>query len=125
MTIITKSFKNEYNLEKRKQLSAKIRNRYRDRIPIIVERAANSDIPDLNKKKYLAQSEMTLEKFITEIRKHFSEETKTNVSKVALFLFVNKSNLPPSSTLISTIYEKYKDEDGFLYITYSGENTFG
>jgi GABA(A) receptor-associated protein len=23
------------------------------------------------------------------------------------------------------IYEKYKDEDGFLYITYSGENTFG
>jgi len=26
---------------------------------------------------------------------------------------------------MSTIYEEQKDEDGFLYITYSGENTFG
>ncbi len=26
---------------------------------------------------------------------------------------------------MSHIYEKYKDEDGFLYVTYSGENTFG
>jgi GABA(A) receptor-associated protein len=26
---------------------------------------------------------------------------------------------------MSSIYEEHKDEDGFLYITYSGENTFG
>lgn len=26
---------------------------------------------------------------------------------------------------MSTIYEQYKDEDGFLYVVYSGENTFG
>jgi hypothetical protein len=30
-----------------------------------------------------------------------------------------------TAALMSHIYEKYKDEDGFLYITYSGENTFG
>lgn len=27
--------------------------------------------------------------------------------------------------MMSTIYEESKDEDGFLYMTYSGENTFG
>ena len=26
---------------------------------------------------------------------------------------------------MSDIYQDHKDEDGFLYITYSGENTFG
>ena len=31
----------------------------------------------------------------------------------------------PSAALMSAIYEENKDEDGFLYMTYSGENTFG
>jgi len=26
---------------------------------------------------------------------------------------------------MSTIYEEQKDEDGFLYVQYSGESTFG
>jgi hypothetical protein len=26
---------------------------------------------------------------------------------------------------MSSVYEDHKDDDGFLYITYSGENTFG
>jgi hypothetical protein len=26
---------------------------------------------------------------------------------------------------MSAIYEEHKDDDGFLYISYSGENTFG
>merc|ERR1711939_818636 len=33
--------------------------------------------------------------------------------------------LPPTAALMSSIYEEHKDEDGFLYISYSGENTFG
>lgn len=31
----------------------------------------------------------------------------------------------PAAALMSSIYEDHRDEDGFLYITYSGENTFG
>ena len=31
----------------------------------------------------------------------------------------------PSNTPIGVIYEENKDEDGFLYIKYSSENTFG
>lgn len=26
---------------------------------------------------------------------------------------------------MSTVYEEQKDEDGFLYVQYSGESTFG
>lgn len=30
-----------------------------------------------------------------------------------------------TAALMADIYEDHKDDDGFLYITYSGESTFG
>jgi len=42
----------------------------------------------------------------------------------AIFIFV-RNVLPPTAALMSAVYDEHKDEDGFLYIMYSGENTFG
>ena len=42
----------------------------------------------------------------------------------AIFLFVN-GTIPPTAALMNQIYDEHRDVDGFLYITYSGENTFG
>ena len=39
-------------------------------------------------------------------------------------IFIN-DKLCPTSALLSQIYEENKDEDGFLYIKYDGESTFG
>ena len=33
--------------------------------------------------------------------------------------------MPTISENLSIVYRNHEDEDGFLYITYSGENTFG
>ena len=38
--------------EKRKQEAGRIRDKYPDRIPVIVEKADKSDIVDIDKKKY-------------------------------------------------------------------------
>lgn len=35
------------------------------------------------------------------------------------------ASFSPSSLTMGQLYEKEKDEDGFLYVAYSGENTFG
>jgi len=113
------SFKVDHPLEKRKEVADRIRSKYPDRIPVIVEKAAKSDAPDIEKKKYLVPSDITVGKFVYEIRKHM----KLSPEK-AIFLFVNNT-LPPTGALVASIYERYKDEDGFLYFTYSGENTFG
>jgi len=113
------TFKNEHPFEKRAEVASRLRAKYPDRIPVIVEKAPKSDAPDLDKKKYLVPCDITVGKFVYEIRKHM----KLSPEK-AIFLFVNNV-LPPTAALMSHIYERYKDEDSFLYVTYSGENTFG
>ena len=42
-----------------------------------------------------------------------------------MFLFLEGNTLAPTAELVSSLYETHKDEDGFLYMEYSGENTFG
>ncbi|CAN4092109.1 unnamed protein product [Withania somnifera] len=113
------SFKLEHPLEKRQAESSRIREKYPDRIPVIVERTEKSDISDIDKKKYLVPADLTVGQFVYVVRKRINL-----TAEKAVFVFV-KNILPPTAALMSAIYEENKDEDGFLYMTYSGENTFG
>mgnify|MGYP003316848333 CR=1 FL=1 len=45
--------------------------------------------------------------------------------KVVEQVFINNKSLLQNTTLMETVYHNYRNEDGFLYISYSGENTFG
>jgi GABA(A) receptor-associated protein len=111
----------EQNTEKVYTSEAKrIRTKYPDRIPIIVKRdARDKNVPDLDKSKYLVPGDLTVGQFQYVIRKRI----KLNPNK-ALFMFVN-GKLPTTSQLLNVTYEEHKDEDGFLNVIYSGENTFG
>ncbi|KAJ7981292.1 Autophagy-related protein [Quillaja saponaria] len=113
------SFKMEHTLERRQAEASHIREKYPDRIPVIVERAEKSGVPEIDKKKYLVPADLTVGQFVYVVRKRI----KLGPEK-AIFIFV-KNILPPTASMMSVIYEEYKDEDGFLYMTYSGENTFG
>lgn len=42
-----------------------------------------------------------------------------------LFLLAQGKHIMKSSASLDTLYEKYKDEDGFLYILYAEENIYG
>jgi GABA(A) receptor-associated protein len=116
------------------------RQKYSDRIPVICEKVEKSDIATIDKKKYLVPADLTVGQFVYVIRKRI----KLSPEK-AIFIFVDEV-LPPTAALMSSIYEEHKDEDGyvtaspadpptrsrtdthnhsFLYISYSGENTFG
>jgi GABA(A) receptor-associated protein len=39
-----------------------MREKYQDRIPVIVEKASGGDIPDIDKKKYLVPTDLTGER---------------------------------------------------------------
>lgn len=112
-------FKQEHSLDSRREESQKIRRKYPDRIPVVVEKVSNSSIPDIDKRKFLVPSDLTVAQFMYIIRKRIQLAPEK-----AMFLFVNRM-LPTTSSTMGVIYDEHKDEDGFLYIAYSGENTFG
>lgn len=117
---IQTNFHREHSLEKRIHESTRILKKYPDRIPVIVQRIKNNtDIKDIDKKKYLVPNDLTIGQFIYIIRKRIKLEPEK-----AIFIYINNI-IPPTSSLISQFYNEQKDEDGFLYIEFSGENTFG
>eukprot|EP01134_Creolimax_fragrantissima_P000371 CFRG0371T1 len=113
------TFKERWPIEQRKLEANRIREKYPQRIPVIVERALTSEIEDVDKKKFLIPMDLTVGQFVYVIRKRIELTPEQ-----AIFIFVN--NVMPSSSIgMDSLYKEHKDDDGFLYVTYSGENTFG
>jgi GABA(A) receptor-associated protein len=112
-------FMEKFTLEERISESSKIMSRHPDRVPIVVEAKKNSNLQDLDKHKYLVPKEMTIGQFLYVIRKRLKLK-----SNQAIFVFVD-NKMPATSELIVTLYDRSKNEDGFMYMLYSGENTFG
>ena len=119
------SFQKNTSLKKRREESARILKLYGDkpgsigRVPIVVEKIENSSIEDIDKHKFLVPSDLTVGQFMYVIRSRLKL-----TSEIAIFIFIN-NRMPPTSALISQVYKENKNDDGFLYIQYSGENTFG
>ena len=62
------------------------------------------------------------------IHKHINQSGAADKNVISadqtIYLFVNNTS-PKTGALMSEIYDSYKSDDGFLYITYSAENTLG
>jgi GABA(A) receptor-associated protein len=114
-------FIEKYRFEERRSESSRILLKYPDRVPVICQRArgASRICPIIDKQKYLIPTDLTLGQFIWVIRKRLSIPPET-----ALFMFTNGTILPVSK-IIKSVYDEYKNVDGFLYMYYNLENTFG
>ena len=113
------NFKEKNDFEKRCGEAENITTKYPDRVPIIVEKHHTCKLKDIDKCKYLVPKDMTMGQFIYIIRKRIDLE-----SSQSLFVTIN-GLLVASSESICNVYNDKKDEDGFLYIVYTSENTFG
>jgi GABA(A) receptor-associated protein len=110
----------QHPLYLRKEQSARIKAKYPDRVPVIVEKYKNSlNAPNIDKNKFLVPGDSTVGAFLYIIRKRMQLS-----EKAALFLYCG-NNIPPTSELMSIVYERYRNEDGFLYIVYAVDNVFG
>ena len=114
-------FKKNYSLEDRKVESSKILNKYPDKIPVIVSRYERcKNVEDINKNKFLVPGDLTLAQFVYVIKKRLTIQ-----KEMSLYIFTQDHAIPQSNNTLKTIYNTTKDEDGFLYLEYASENTFG
>lgn len=111
-------FKIKHPYEKRVAESDRIICKYPERVPIICQRI-NNEVPEIDRSKYLCPRNLSIANFMLVIRKRL----KLSPEK-GLYLFIT-NKIVPCSQLLGTVYEEKKDEDGFLYINYAGESTFG
>tara|TARA_B100000482_G_C12558065_1_gene278953 strand:+ start:278 stop:616 length:339 start_codon:yes stop_codon:yes gene_type:complete len=111
-------YKQEKSLEERTHESALMLSRFPDRVPVIVEKRRPS-ISTIDKRKYMSPKTLTLGQFTFVIRKRL----KLKPSE-AIFIFINQKLIHQTQTLGDT-YANEKDEDGFIYLIYDFENTFG
>lgn len=112
-------FKTKNSISSRMTESARIRQKYPDRVPIICERHPKSSLPEISKNKFLVPHDMRTAHFLTIIRQKMQLDPS-----VAIILYVGNT-IPSPEDFVNKLYENYGDDDGFLYITYTGENTFG
>ena len=121
-TTVNKPFKETYTFEERKTHSSDIRVKYPERLPIVMQRSMNDKIlGDMDKIKYLVPGEITITEFMAILRK------RLNINQTTSIYLYNPDNkiILSGTNSIEYLYNKYKNDDGFLYIEYCGENVFG
>jgi GABA(A) receptor-associated protein len=141
-------YKHEHSLEQRRFESERIRRRYPDRIPVIVEPLISSSssssvlstslfrsftssssssscneitLARLENEKFLVPSELSFGQFAYNIRRRLRLRAEH-----ALFFYIGTYGKQPIlSSTMEVLYNENKDLDGFLYVCYADEKVFG
>lgn len=109
------------DINKRKEECSKVRQKYPDRLPIIIEKDPNSQIKDIDRTKFLVPSDLEAHHLLYIVRKRLElnkEET--------IYMLVNGKTSISGDTPLKKIYEDFQDkEDGYLYIVYASQLAWG
>ncbi len=96
-----------------------IKSKYPNAVFVYVSLAPNSNLPPLDKHKYIVPKDTSVGQFLYILRRRMQLQPDK-----ALFIFINNT-LPTSSQTMSEIYHQYKSADGILRIVCTSESVFG
>jgi GABA(A) receptor-associated protein len=116
-------YRTRRSITQRREEFRKLHARFPDKIPVICEPAPRSNItlrPGMKKTaKFLTDFDKPVHELLGAIRSRMRL-----LPEQSLFLLVNNS-IVSSGDIMATLYERESSQDGFLYLTFTGENTFG
>ncbi|TQD96888.1 hypothetical protein C1H46_017493, partial [Malus baccata] len=81
-----------------------------------IERYSWTDLPKMEKKKFIIPRDMSVGQFI-----HILSSMLHLIPGKALFVFL-KNTLPQTANRLDSIYETYKEDDGFLDVLQQRKN---
>lgn len=94
--------------------------KYPTKVPVMVQKDIRCTlIADLPKRKFIVPKDLQISDFLYYIRRQLQVPEFESI-----FIFVNDS-LPSLNHTIGMLYEEEKDNDGFLYLYFTTESTFG
>ena len=109
----------ETSFSSRASLSRSILEKHYDKIPVIVESRRNP----YSISKVIASRSMTFGEFISMI---ISRVTIDETKSLIYFLNVKgRDNIIPVSKYMGDLYDTSRSNDGFLYVSWIEESTFG
>jgi GABA(A) receptor-associated protein len=109
------------DMEKRKEEAEELMRVHCDRLPIVVEAYKGHDIRfELEQNRFLVPRLYTFHEFIFHIRRKIKMEKSES-----LYVVVGNSHLPAMNRTMLSIYNEFKDPDGYLYLTYSSQQVWG
>lgn len=114
-----KQYQTTYSLTQRQEKSKSVRAKYPNKIPCIVSAIDSKENPEIDNNQFLVEKSVLLGTFLNVVKKRLIMKQSD-----ALFLFI-KGCIPVMTKTMQEIYNDYADNDGFLYLDYSIESTFG
>ena len=135
-----RSYKERNSFSERVRQVENIRKKYPSKVAIIVERfkkvyevkllfGSNCDgfeiiqeksLPVIEKVKYLVPHDLIMSQLSTIVRNRLSISPASS-----FFLFTPGGAMVTLTATVTEFYAKYKDEDGYVYIKYASQETFG
>jgi GABA(A) receptor-associated protein len=128
------SFKQRFTFEQRITQSRKLSEQFQGYVFVIIEpsdlKATQKNLQELTensndehktfKTKFIVPEDNTLGQFLVRFRQQVSLKPDE-----AVFVFTDKRTLPSNAQTMKNLFLNNANEDGFLYLTYTKENTFG
>lgn len=106
--------------EKRAALAQRLRAERPNCVPVVCKRAALSDLPEITRTKYMLGRERLCEYFNDLIRDAINEVPGAGIPVgQSIYLYAHTTCLLEGDVPMCDLYDRYKDRDGMLYITYS------
>jgi GABA(A) receptor-associated protein len=125
------SYKNAVSFNVRKEATKNILTKYPDKCPIYLtfdSKIVLKPRTGTNFNKYIISNALTVGQYLSILKKRIEMGESTGLT---LFICIYKNDklvntiLTSLSNSIEQVYDKYKDDDGFLYMNLVAENTFG